>query len=309
MKKPNCFIVGAPRCGTTALYSYLKTHPQICMSDFKEPNYFSDDLAFQLRRCTTEERYLANFSGVGEHHAVIGEATVFYLYSRTAIPNIKKFNPEAKLIAMFRDPAGMLYSAHSYFIYEFFIENQDFLMAWNLQAALTPGDATASRNMELPFLHYRELASFGEQLQRAYTHFPKQQIKVIFYEDLSRDPGAVYAEVLDFLHVPHDGRKDFPIINAIKRHRIDFLGRVLHNMPLTVTQSATAVKKVLGLKTLGVGRLARKVDAEVRRPAAVSENIRQTIISELGPDIEFLEKLTGRNLSHWKERQAAVGAV
>ena len=309
MKKPNFFIVGAPRCGTTALYSYLKTHPQICMSDFKEPNYFSDDLAPQLRRCTTEESYLANFSGVGEHHTVIGEATVFYLYSKTAIPNIKKFNPDAKLIAMFRDPAEMLYSAHSYFIYEFFIDNQDFLTAWNLQAALTQGNASASRQMELPFLHYRELASFGEQLQRTYSHFPAQQVKVIFYENLRRDPGAVYAEVLNFLDVPHDGRTDFPIVNAIKRHRIDFLGRVLHNMPVTLTQSARAVKASLGLKTLGVGRLARKVDADARRPAAIPENIRQTIISELRPDIDLLEELTGSNLSNWKGCQAAAQTV
>jgi Sulfotransferase domain len=300
MRKPNCFIVGGPRCGTTGLYSYLKTHPQICMSDFKEPNYFSDDLSPQLRQCTTEGSYLAIFSGLGEHHTVIGEATVFYLYSKMAIPNIKKFNPDAKLIAMFRDPAEVLYSVHSYFIYEFFIDKKDFMTAWNSQAALTQGNALANRHTELPFLHYRELASFGEQLQRAYTHFPPQQVKVIFYEDLSRDPGAVYAEVLNFLGVPHDGRTDFPVVNAIKRHRIDLLGRALHNMPVSLTRSARAVKKALGLKTLGVGRLARKVDADTRRPAAMPEEIRQTIIAELRPDIELLEKLTGRNLSRWK---------
>ena len=299
MKKPNCFIVGGPRCGTTALYSYLKTHPQIYMSDFKEPNYFSDDLSPQLRKCTTEGTYLANFSRLNEHHTVIGEATVFYLYSKTAIPNIKKFNPDAKLIAMFRDPAEVLYSAHSYFIYEFFIDKKDFMTAWNSQAALTQGNAPASRHTELPFLHYRELASFGEQLQRAYTHFPPQQVKVIFYEDLSRDPGAVYTEVLNFLGVPHDGRRDFPVVNAIKHHRIDLLGRVLHNMPVSLTRSAKAVKKALGLKTLGVGRLARKIDADPRRLAA-PEDVRQTIIAELRPDIELLEKLTGRNLSRWK---------
>jgi hypothetical protein len=216
-----------------------------------------------------------------------------------AIPNIKKFNPDAKLIAMFRDPAEVLYSLHSYFIYQFLIDKKDFMTAWKSQAALTQENAPGSRHTELPFLHYRELASFGEQLQRAYTHFPSQQVKVIFYEDLSRDPGAVYTEVLNFLDVPHDGRKDFPVINALKRHRIDLLGRVLHNMPVSVTRSAGAVKKALGLKTLGVGRLARKVDVDARRLAA-PEDIRQTIIAELRPDIELLEKLTGRNLSRWK---------
>lgn len=269
------------------------------MSDFKEPNYFSNDLSPKIRKCTSEESYLANFSGLGAHHTVIGEATVFYLYSQVAIPNIRKFNPEARLIAMFRDPADMLYSAHSYFIYEFFIKKQDFMTAWNSQAAFTRSGNQIQHN-DLPFLHYRELASFGEQLQRAYAHFPPEKVNVIFYQDLRRDPAAVYAEVLNFLDVPHDGRRDFPVINAIKRHRMDLLGKVLHHMPISVTRSAKAVKKAFGLKTLGVGRLARKIDADARRPAAMPEEIRQKIVAELRPDIELLERLTNRDLSRWK---------
>jgi len=300
MKKPNCFIVGAPRSGTTAFYSYLKTHPQIYMSDFKEPSYFSDDFDPRFRKSATEETYLENFSGVGDQHTVVGEATVYYLYSKTAIPNIKNFNPDAKLIAMFRDPAEMLYSLHSYFIYELFIEKQDFMTAWNEQAARTQLDSPAGPQTEPPFLHYREVASFGEQLQRAYAYFPPPQVKVIFYEDLSHDPGAVYADVLKFLGVPHDGRQNFPVVNAIKRHRSDLLGRALLNMPAWLTRSAQAVKKALGLRTLWVGRLARKVDTDASRPAAMPEDIRQTIIAALRPDIELLEKLTARDLSRWK---------
>jgi len=71
-------------------------------------------------------------------------------------------------------------------------------------------------------------------------------------------------------------------------------------MPVSLTRSAGAVKKALGLKTLGVGRLARKVDANARRPAPMPDDIRRTIIAELRPDIELLERLTGRNLSRWK---------
>jgi hypothetical protein len=300
MKIPNFFIVGAPRSGTTALYSYLKTHPQIYMSDFKEPSYFSDDFSPQFRKCTTEETYLEVFSGLTEHHKVVGEATVYYLYSRTAIPNIKMFNSDAKLIAMFRDPAEMLYSLHSYFIYELFIKKKDFLTAWNSQAARTRGDCLPGQYTEPPFLHYREVASFGEQLQRAYTHFSPQQIKVIFYEDLNRDPAAVYAEVLNFLGVPHDGRQDFPVVNASKRHRIGLLGKVLHHMPASLTRSATAAKKALGLKTLWVGGLARKLDTDATRLDAVPGDLRSTIIVELRSDIELLEKLTARDLSRWK---------
>src|SRR5258707_13684160 len=118
MKKPNFFLIGAPKCGTTALWSYLRTHPRIFLSPMKESHYFSDDLSAKYRTCFDENTYLERyFSDAGSQHTIVGEASVWYLYSKTAIENIKAFNADAKSAIMLRKPADMLYALHSQLLY------------------------------------------------------------------------------------------------------------------------------------------------------------------------------------------------
>ena len=101
MRKPDFFIVGAPKCGTTALYEYLRPHPNVFMSTVKEPHFFAKDLG-SYPHIKTDEEYAALFAGANEQHLRVGEASVYYLRSAVAIPNIREFNPDARLIAMFR---------------------------------------------------------------------------------------------------------------------------------------------------------------------------------------------------------------
>jgi sulfotransferase family protein len=83
LKKPNLFIVGAPRCGTTSLWSYLKDHPDIFMSAEKELYFFDSDLWAREAWAPTLEQYLANFSAATDER-IIGEATPSYLRSKRA---------------------------------------------------------------------------------------------------------------------------------------------------------------------------------------------------------------------------------
>src|SRR4029078_338240 len=97
--RPNLFIVGAPRSGTTALHAYLSTHPDVFMSDPKEPMYWADDLPGAMRSShapvATLDEYLALFAKAEPRHRVIGEASPIYLRSRSAIPRIEAFAPDA----------------------------------------------------------------------------------------------------------------------------------------------------------------------------------------------------------------------
>src|SRR3979411_724122 len=104
---PDVFIVGAPRCGTTALYTYLKDHPEIFMSPIKEPEFFTDFLG-EGRRVRTEAEYLNCFGGVRDEKR-IGEASVSYLASRTSARAIKGFSPLAMIIIMLRNPVDVMY--------------------------------------------------------------------------------------------------------------------------------------------------------------------------------------------------------
>src|SRR5882672_1680365 len=111
MRKPDCFIVGAPRCGTTAMYTYLGQHPEIFMSARKEPHFFGTDLSSPAL-VRDEQQYLSLFAKA-QNEKRAGEASVFYLYSQRAAREIHAFCPSARIIIMLRNPVEMMYSLHS----------------------------------------------------------------------------------------------------------------------------------------------------------------------------------------------------
>ena len=135
MRKPDFFLIGAPKCGTTALATYLSEHPNILLSDPKEPQYFCKDLKWYGNPVKSDEDYLRRFfPGLeGSPAAIVGEASSLYLYSKVAVPNILSFQPEAKFIVMLRNPVEMAYSLHSMLCFQGEEDEKDFLKAWHLQ--------------------------------------------------------------------------------------------------------------------------------------------------------------------------------
>src|ERR1700721_383119 len=107
MVKPNFFIVGAPKSGTSSLYHYLKEHPDVSIPK-RVIYYFCYDLTFRTPPLP-ENIYLDYYAGSGNKKA-IGDASVFYLLSPGAAKKIHDFNPEAKIIIMLRNPLQMVYS-------------------------------------------------------------------------------------------------------------------------------------------------------------------------------------------------------
>src|SRR5262249_46212300 len=112
VRKPDVFIVGGPKCGTTSLYTYLKQHPDIFMSEIKEPQYFAADTLQHQRRIRTLPEYMDCFAAA-QREERIGEASTAYLGSSSAARELKKFNPNARIIVMLRNPIDVMYSLHS----------------------------------------------------------------------------------------------------------------------------------------------------------------------------------------------------
>ena len=132
MKKPNLFIVGAPKCGTTSLYGWLSQHPNVYMSPIKEPGFFSPD---SLHRPGTLARYEALFAKAGAEHEIVGEASTNYLYSREAVPRVLEYNPKAKFIVCVRNPVEMAPSLFAQRVWEGRDTVKCFEDAWRLQPA------------------------------------------------------------------------------------------------------------------------------------------------------------------------------
>src|SRR5216683_1662449 len=159
MKKPNFFIVGGPKCGTTSLANYLREHPRIFFPAAKEPHFFNTDMTF--RNVRSEAQYEACFRDAGQQHAAIGEGSVFYLYSDVAIPNIIAEIPDARFIAMVRNPLEMASSLHTQLRYNGDENVADFGAAWRLQPERAAGNALPRFCRDASILLYGKVCSLG----------------------------------------------------------------------------------------------------------------------------------------------------
>ena len=218
--KPNLFVVGAPKCGTTAWVEYLRSHPSIFFSAVKEPHHFARDFPKWCFFRTMEE-YLALFRESGGA-PVVGEASVRYLYSQVAAREIHTFNPDAKILIFLRAQEDFLPSIHNQQLYNRDESIEEFERAWRLSGKRT-AKTIPSWCREPSFLDYASMGRFHEQVERYFAVFPEEQIRVIAYRDWTADPRRTYLEILSFLGLEDDGRTAFPQINEAKRHRSKLL--------------------------------------------------------------------------------------
>ena len=128
-RKPDFFIVGAPKCGTTSMFHYLRQHPQIFMPDNKEPHYFGKDLIKMSDEFIDNEDEYLNLFKDAKSDQKLGEASTFYLYSKSAYKEIKEYNPDAKIIIMLRNPIDFLHSLHSQLLFSGYEDELDFEIA------------------------------------------------------------------------------------------------------------------------------------------------------------------------------------
>lgn len=295
MPFPNFFIVGAPKCGTTALYTYLRDHPDVFMPEVKEPHFFGSDLEFRYRRRPDAERYRSYFAGA-DGRSRIGEASIWYLYSSSAAREIREAAPAGKAIAMVRDPVEMITAMHSQFVYN---GHEDLPLADALAAE--PDRAAGRRIPEranFPAgLRYRRIASFAEQIERYLDAFGPDAVRVIVFDDLKADASATYRSVLEFLGIDPDHRPDFSVVNANKISRNRTFRRLLNDPPEWLRAPVRAVLPWRLRRRAYRGLVNANIRREPRSPVdpAVIERLRE----EMAPSVERLSALIGRNLDAW----------
>jgi hypothetical protein len=298
MVQPNFFIVGAPKCGTTALSAYLRSHPEIFLCWPKEPLFFCSDFP-RLSEVRSRAEYLDLFSKAPEEAVAVGEASALYLYSDHALAAIREFDPRAKLIAMLRNPVDLAHAYHSQLLYALSEDVPDFERAWDLQDARRAGASIPERCLEPALLQYRSVAMLGAQVERLLSLFPRDQVKLILFDDFKDSSASVYADVLGFLGVEHDGRSEFPLVNENAEHRSELLSRVTQRPPQGLMKLARAIKRMLGLSRLGVLDVLRNANARTTRRRALSPELRSRIAAGFSDDIRLLELLIHRDLGHW----------
>jgi len=305
--KPNFFIVGAPKCGTTSLHEYLQRHPDVFMPFYKEPHYFGSDLQgsrfMQFR--DKPEKYLKLFRDVrGEQR--IGESSPWYLVSKNAAQEINAYDPNAKIIMLLRNPVDMMYSMWSQFRYSGNEQIEIFEDALAAEPARKQGRLIRRAAHCITGLFYREMASYTEQVKRYFDVFGEENVKVIIFDDFKSDTAGVYKEVLRYLEIDSNFTTNFDVVNPNKDVRVEWLQKLILSTGFSLmllkdrlTYLATTSRFVpYDYRTETVKGVINAYTKYEKRSPLTPES-RQRILSEFEPEIDNLGTLLHRDLSHW----------
>jgi hypothetical protein len=295
-RRPDFFLVGAPKSGTTALSEYLRAHPDVFVSRPKEPGFFCEDLP-GLPRVASLDAYLRLFRGSSAR--ATGEASALYLYSRVALKRLRRFEPRARILVMLRNPLELAHAFHAEMLYSQNEDEPDFGRAWDLQAERRAGRRLPPHCWEDALLQYAEIARLGAQLERLLALFPREQVHVILFDDFRRDTRRAYEETLAFLGVASDGRRDFPPVNEHKAVRRPWLARLTQRPPAHLSRAARLVKRAPGLEQVSfLGPLRRANLRRASRPP-LPEPLRARLAREFAGDVALLSRLLERDLGGW----------
>lgn len=302
-KGPNLFLVGAPKCGTTSLYEYLRQHPQIFFPSAqgqdkywqaKEPCYFCTDIAMAPTVSIKQrDAYLALYTGA-DGYAWRGDASACMLRSRTAPGLIKEFCSDARILITLRPPVAMMHSYHKEVLRNHWEDITDFHAA-----VAASGDR--DKGLRLPpgtpvpqSLNYLFVSSFASQVATYFDTFGRDAVKVVLLEDLAAHPAETYRSILKFLAIDADFVPSFRVHNE---------GPIQGKLELALYRihAAPGIRQISDV--LFPYTVRRHLLGHVRRlhkPARVVEDPRDAALRErCKPDIERLAKLIDRNLSHW----------
>lgn len=304
LTKPNFFIIGAPKTGTSALQTYLSTHPNIFMAGPEEPNYYSTDFKNQ-QEVKTEDEYLQKyFKGITAKHLAVGEKSTWYLSSDTAIDNIELLYDDAKYIAILRNPVELACSLHSELLYTQQENISDFEDAWNAQPDRKKGKRMPDTlKMDEKVLFYSDVCRLGAQVERVLARVPVERVMFILQDDFICDTKAVYQSVLKFLNVPDDKRNNFPRVNQNRIVRSRLIDSMLTPNNKYLLATVKKIKEVMGVNKLGIGGILLKakntLNTKKTTRRLISDELTVELIDYFNEDVQLLSQLIGRDLSHW----------
>lgn len=306
MTKPNLFLVGAPKCATSAMATYLGQHPEIFIAPTKELHFFGSDLQIrsnlsrpQQVRGGRVEDYLAHFAAA---HAekIVGEASVMYLFSQQAAQEIHDFNPDASIIITLRNPVDAVYSWHGQMLYACEDDIEDFGEALAAEEDRKLGRRIPAETAYVDGLRYCDVFRYSSQVRRYFDVFGRDRVLVLLFDNFQQDTAGVYRSALRFLGVEEGFHPDFAIVNPGKQVRSRALYNFLAHPPRPLRSIASA---------LANSRLAREAarqfllffNTTTQNRPPMDSDLRRSLVAEYETEIDQLSDLLQRDLSSWSE--------
>lgn len=299
LTKPNFFVVGAPKCGTTAMCHYLSQHPDVFFSPQKELHYFGSDLPgwpWFKRAFDSQRDYLDHFDNGGARR-IVGEGSVFYLCSSGAAREIHEFNPDARVLIMLRKPAEMLRSLHNQYLFVGTWEKTKKFSEAILHDGQREKEFVSSTGREgQTYLGYWNVASYADQVERYIDVFGRERVLVLLYDDFKADVEAAYIQVLRFLGLDTKFRPEFLVINQSKRSKSKILQWVV-SRPLGTREF---VNKIIprAVVTRATTMLI-KWNTENAEREGLDPETHKYIVARTEADVNRLGDIIQRDLSLW----------
>lgn len=279
---PTFIVIGAYKCGTTALYHYLRQHPEIFMPSGKELLYWSYvgnpdcDRPSSARSVHSLDAYLKYFEPAGDLSAR-GEVSPEYLVqARTTAPEIRRGIPDVKLIALLRDPVERAWS--DYLMYR--LNGRE---TKSFEAAL--GEQAERQRRADPTGYYLETGYYGRQLEPYYDLFPVENILVVLQEDLRRSTLSTMQRIYGFVGVADTFKPE------IEHHKAALFPR---------GRAAKWLARIGGKFGMDVSSLYHKPEI----PPSTARRLQETYAE----DVARIAALSGVDLNPWKWSGPAASA-
>jgi hypothetical protein len=300
-RTPDFFIVGHAKSGTTALYEMLRSHPQIFMPELKETRFFARELHPRLGASNgqpdTLKEYLALFDTALPNQRK-GEASPSYIRSHTAAGQIAQLRPDARIIAILREPASFIRSLHLELLQAHVETEKDLREALALERDRRQkrehGDARIAQG-----LLYSEHARYVEQLRRYDAVFPPEQMMVLIYEDFRADNEATVRLLLRFLAV--DDTVPIAVTEAnptvlVRSPRLYGLVRSLYLGGHPATKAVRATTKALTPRRLRHDALALQRRMQWSAPEPPDEDLMLELRRRFKSEVVALSEHLDRDL-------------
>ena len=301
---PDFFVVGQLKSGTTALYEMLRQHPQIHLPDRKEPRFFAEEMYHRdpPRPGGTPQtlaEYLSWFDGAGVDQ-LIGDNSPCYLWSRTAAERIASVRPDARIVAIVREPASMVRSLHLELVQLYVETETDLRRAIELEGARRRGLQIPRHTYWPKMLQYAEFTRYAEQLSRYRERFAPEQMLVLVYDDFRAENAATVRRVLRFLGVDEHA----PIVATDANPSVRVRSRRVHELVHAVSVGHGPLSRTVkgSLKTVTPRRLRQSALRATQQrlvfeaPPPPDERLMLELRRSYRPQVESLSALLGRDL-------------
>jgi sulfotransferase family protein len=291
MRKIDLMIIGAQKAGTTSLQNYLNEHPEILGHPQIEFGFFKDDAMYANGY---ENEFSRHFTAGNVHtaKAVVAKNTGMY-DSEKALERLREHNPDCKLVFIVREPVSRAYSSYS-------MEKFNGWLARDFSEIRKVIEE--ERFDDVMYKFFIRLGLYSDYLKSIYKYFPPEQVKLVLFERLKKDPIGVCREMFQWLKIDTSfmprTEKEY---NTTQKPKSVLLSKILISLRNENNRVKKLAKKVLPYTLFTrIGTSLIEFNKSSKKAEPISKEMKEYLHSYFEPYNKELEEMTKINLDDWR---------